>query len=79
MTHFLYDVAAHPECVQPLRDEIESLVHAQGWTKESMGKLDKLDSFMRESQRYNGISGSTQLIFIPHCDTHLTSCLQFPL
>ena len=38
-----------------LREEIEAIVAANGWTKASIGKMWKLDSLMRESQRFNGI------------------------
>ena len=43
----------------PLREEAEAILQVEGWTKAAMGKMRKLDSFMRESQRLNGISGST--------------------
>ncbi|TBU42576.1 cytochrome P450 [Dichomitus squalens] len=55
MTHALFDLAAAPEYIQPLREEIEPIVAAEGWTKAAMGKMWKLDSFLRESQRFNGI------------------------
>ena len=64
MTHFLYDIAAHPECVPILRQEIEEVVREQGWTKDAMGKLWKLDSFMRESQRCNGMSEGKGIVTI---------------
>ncbi|KAI0714845.1 cytochrome P450 [Earliella scabrosa] len=40
----------------PLRDEIEPIVAAEGWTKAAMGKMWKVDSLLRESSRINGIS-----------------------
>ena len=52
----LLHLAAEPEYVRELREEIDPLVSAEGWTKSSIGKMWKLDSFLRESQRYNGIS-----------------------
>ncbi|EKM61817.1 uncharacterized protein PHACADRAFT_191008 [Phanerochaete carnosa HHB-10118-sp] len=55
-THALYHLAANPEFITPLREEIEAIVMVDGWTKIAMGKMWKLDSFMRESQRYNGIN-----------------------
>ncbi|KAI0800573.1 cytochrome P450 [Fomes fomentarius] len=56
ITHALYDLAAHPEYIRPLRDEIEPLIAAEGWTKAAMGKMWKLDSLLKESSRINGIS-----------------------
>ena len=49
-------MAARPEYMQPIRDEVESIVAAEGWTKAAMGKMWKLDSFLRESQRWNGVN-----------------------
>jgi cytochrome P450 len=55
--HVLFDLAAHPQYVQELRDEIQQVLREDGawrqWTKSSFSKLKKLDSFMRESQRHN--------------------------
>ncbi|KAF7792531.1 hypothetical protein EIP86_003572 [Pleurotus ostreatoroseus] len=56
-THALYHVAANSEYQEQLRGEIEAVVRTEGWTKAAMGKMRKLDSFMRESQRLNGING----------------------
>ena len=55
IAHALLDLAAYPEYIQPLRQEIESIIAAEGWTKAAMGKMWKVDSFLRESQRVNGI------------------------
>ncbi|KAG6901453.1 hypothetical protein C0995_011749 [Termitomyces sp. Mi166 len=52
----LYHLAAHPEYVHPLREEIERVTASEGWTKSSMGELRKLDSFLKESQRMSGLS-----------------------
>ncbi|OSX67134.1 hypothetical protein POSPLADRAFT_1164419 [Postia placenta MAD-698-R-SB12] len=57
ITHSLLNLAAYPQHVQPLREEIEGIIKEYGWTKEAIGKMWKLDSFMRESQRLSGISG----------------------
>ncbi|KAJ7498063.1 cytochrome P450 [Mycena galericulata] len=53
--HMLFDLAANPSYVQPLREEVEAIVNVEGWTKASMGKMYKLDSFLWESQRLHGI------------------------
>ncbi|KAI0814828.1 cytochrome P450 [Irpex lacteus] len=54
LTHALLHLAAQPEYIQVLRDEVESIVGAEGWSKGSLNKMRKVDSFLRESQRYNG-------------------------
>ena len=61
-THALYHLAANPELLAPLRAEVEAILGSEGWTKAAMGKMHKLDSFMRESQRFNGINASTSLL-----------------
>lgn len=55
-THALFHLAAAPEYIELLRTEVESVVTEEGWTKNALGKMQRLDSFMRESQRYNGIN-----------------------
>ncbi|KAK7419947.1 hypothetical protein QQZ08_010650 [Neonectria magnoliae] len=51
--HCLYDLAARPEYVSELRQEAKEVLEACGgvFTKEGLGRLEKLDSFMKESQR----------------------------
>ena len=55
--HCLYDLVARPEYIGPIRDEIAGVVEEDGgwekWQKSSFTKLRILDSFMRESQRFN--------------------------
>ncbi|KAJ7845586.1 cytochrome P450 [Mycena leptocephala] len=50
--HAFYNLAANLEYVEPLREEIESVLRTDGWTKAAMGKMVKLDSFLKESARY---------------------------
>jgi cytochrome P450 len=51
-THAIYDLCAHPEYFEPLREELISvLLETGGWHKASLTKLRKMDSFLRESQR----------------------------
>jgi cytochrome P450 len=52
--HVLYDLAAHPEYFEEIREEIREVVRKDsGWQKTSYAKIRKLDSFMKESQRFN--------------------------
>ncbi|OSD03318.1 cytochrome P450 [Trametes coccinea BRFM310] len=55
MSSALYHLAERPDCLETLREEIEVVLREEGWTKNAMGKMWKLDSFLKESQRYNGI------------------------
>ncbi|PHH78944.1 hypothetical protein CDD80_5976 [Ophiocordyceps camponoti-rufipedis] len=52
----MYDLAAHLEVQDELRDEAREVLEGdEGWThKDSMNKLEKMDSFMREVQRLRG-------------------------
>ncbi|KAF8993449.1 cytochrome P450 [Cyathus striatus] len=50
-THAIYDLAIHPEYVSEMREEVESIIEEYGWTKESIDKMNKVDSFIKESMR----------------------------
>ncbi|KAM6495657.1 Cytochrome P450 [Amanita muscaria] len=50
-TFVLYELATRPEYVQPMREEVEAIVREEGWSKESISKLHKLDSFIKEAMR----------------------------
>lgn len=58
ITGCLLDIAAYPEIVEPLRQEVIEVIGQHGWAKTSLYKLKLMDSFMKESQRrhYMGIS-----------------------
>ncbi|CAI7645659.1 unnamed protein product [Penicillium crustosum] len=58
ITQALFDLAARPEYIPSLREELEGVIGKGGTQdchldKESMVKLRKIDSFVRESQRMN--------------------------
>ncbi|KUL90216.1 hypothetical protein ZTR_02016 [Talaromyces verruculosus] len=55
LLHQFFDLAAYQEYHEPLREEFrEALKKTDGkLTKATLGMLNKLDSFMKESQRYN--------------------------
>ncbi|KAH6912146.1 cytochrome P450 [Coprinopsis sp. MPI-PUGE-AT-0042] len=55
LSNVLFDLAPRPEYIEPLREEVEDIVNEFGWTKDAMGRMRKLDSFMRESSRYVGL------------------------
>ncbi|POS79705.1 cytochrome P450 [Diaporthe helianthi] len=53
----VYDLAANPQFAEELRQEATAVLEGEdnGWArKESMSKLKKLDSFMKEVQRLSG-------------------------
>ncbi|PBK90665.1 cytochrome P450 [Armillaria gallica] len=53
-TTALYALATHPEYTEILRDEVEAIINEEGCTKSAMGKMNKLDSFVKEAQRLYG-------------------------
>ncbi|KAH7217791.1 cytochrome P450 [Fusarium oxysporum] len=54
-TQAIYDLVAHPEYIPILREEVESVPRDPkgNFTKDSTVAMDKLDSFLKESQRFN--------------------------
>ncbi|TEB33836.1 cytochrome P450 [Coprinellus micaceus] len=55
LANALFDLAARQEYIQPLRDEMQEVVGTHGWTKDGMGRMRKLDSFLKESSRLSGV------------------------
>lgn len=54
-SHALYHLAAMPHYIQPMREEVEAVVSKEGWNKTAMTRLYKVDSFIKESLRLNGL------------------------
>ena len=54
-TQTLYNLAANPQYIQALRDEVEPIVEEEGWSRAAVAKMYKVDSFMKETQRMDGI------------------------
>ncbi|PFH59490.1 hypothetical protein XA68_12250 [Ophiocordyceps unilateralis] len=54
-SHALFDLVARPDCLDELRREAVQVLQEEGgcWQKQSLGKLYKMDSVLRESQRMN--------------------------
>ena len=57
--HALLYLAADPQYMRPLRKEVESIVEKEGWSRAALGKMDKVDSFLKECERMEGFSGGT--------------------
>jgi len=56
MTQVLYRLLAHPEYIEPLRQEVDAVISEEGWTKVGIDKMHKIDSFLHETQRLDGIT-----------------------
>lgn len=47
------DICANPKYFEPLGQEISSVIGSQGWSKQSLHRLELLDSAMKKSQRHH--------------------------
>lgn len=56
----LYDLAAYPECIKDLRDEVNSVLAENGgiMNSQALFQMKLLDSFLLESQRHNPVQMS---------------------
>ncbi|KAK2882435.1 hypothetical protein FQN49_000357 [Arthroderma sp. PD_2] len=50
-TQAIYDICANPELIQPLREEIISVLGDRGWDTSAFFRLKLMDSVVKESQR----------------------------
>jgi len=50
----MFNLATYSSYIGPLREEISTIVKAEGWNKTSIEKMRKLDSFFKESHRVHG-------------------------
>ncbi|KAI0292784.1 cytochrome P450 [Russula brevipes] len=55
-TQTLYRLLGNPQYIEPLRQEVEAVITEEGWTKAGMDKMHKIDSFLRETQRLDGLA-----------------------
>lgn len=54
ITHALLDLCAYPEYLATLREEVDGVYdNGEEWEKSTLDKLEKMDSFLKESQRFN--------------------------
>ncbi|KAI6034753.1 cytochrome P450 [Pisolithus microcarpus] len=51
----LYNLAANPQYVEPLREEVDAVIREHVWTKEAMVLMQKVDSFLAESLPLEGV------------------------
>ncbi|PPR01224.1 hypothetical protein CVT26_015299 [Gymnopilus dilepis] len=60
----LVNIASYPEYVTQIRNEIEDVLEEEGWSREALAKMVKLDSFMKESMRLGagGFTGNRRIL-----------------
>lgn len=74
VTNVLYDLAAYPEYIQPLRDEIKTVMEEDGVLKKSsLTKMKLMDSILKESQRMNPVAMSKSVSEPPQHTTNESS------
>ncbi|KIL63125.1 hypothetical protein M378DRAFT_164814 [Amanita muscaria Koide BX008] len=60
-TYIMYELATRPEYAEPLRDEIEAVIKEDGWSKDSVSKLWKMDGFIKECLRLSNFNLFTMM------------------
>nr|AGN73102.1 P450 monooxygenase-like protein [Epichloe aotearoae] len=69
VVHTIFELATRPEYVKPLRTEIQECfaTHGDG-TKEAVDTMHKIDSFIKETQRFNALDASAlaRLVLKPY-------------
>ncbi|KAF8585253.1 cytochrome P450 [Ramaria rubella] len=56
-TNAFLNLAYYPQYIAPIREEIEAVITEHGWSRASIARLHKLDSFLKESLRMDGTDG----------------------
>lgn len=56
ITNAILDLCEHPEYITILREEIKDVLQDDGWQKDTHTKLHKMDSFLKESQRFSPLT-----------------------
>ncbi|KIK15731.1 hypothetical protein PISMIDRAFT_687006 [Pisolithus microcarpus 441] len=54
-TQVFYNLAANPQYVEPLREEVDTVIREHWWTKKAMVLMQKVDSFLAETLRLEGV------------------------
>ncbi|CAK5282147.1 unnamed protein product [Mycena citricolor] len=68
LAHALFDVTSREGYLEPMREEAENVIRAEGWTKSALNSMHKMDSFIRETQRMQGNGPVTMARKVIHPD-----------
>ncbi|EIW74949.1 cytochrome P450, partial [Coniophora puteana RWD-64-598 SS2] len=55
LSQALFNLATYPIYVSQLREEVTRVVNAEGWSKTALGKMVRLESFLAETMRVDGM------------------------
>lgn len=77
MAQAVFDLVARPEYIEPLREEVKRVRAEDGsllWTKASIAKLRKMDSFIKESQRFQPAGLGMMISYLLTTNLRLLHC-----
>ncbi|KAI1422808.1 cytochrome P450 [Xylaria sp. FL1777] len=77
LSQTLLELLAHPELIQPLRDEIIEVLRIHGWTKLGLYNLKLMDSILKETQRIKPIQ-MVSMQRVAHADIRLSDGTVIP-
>jgi cytochrome P450 monooxygenase-1 len=77
VTQLMFDLAQHPELIQPLREEIVTVLGSHGWKKTSLYNMKLLDSVLKEVQRLRPINESKTFFAAQFSNSLITECKTF--
>lgn len=64
LTHTMLEILQKPEIIQPLREEIISVLGTEDWSKRTFYKLRLMDSVLKEAQRLKPVLLGMTLMFL---------------
>ncbi|KAJ3563164.1 hypothetical protein NPX13_g8296 [Xylaria arbuscula] len=77
LSQTLLEILAHPELIQPLRNEIVEALRMHGWTKLGLYNLKLMDSILKETQRVKPIQ-MVSMQRVATADVHLSDGTVIP-
>ncbi|TGJ80857.1 hypothetical protein E0Z10_g7926 [Xylaria hypoxylon] len=77
LSQTILELLAHPELIQPLRDEVIEVLRIHGWTKAGLYNLKLMDSILKETQRTKPIQ-MIAMSRLADADIHLSDGTVIP-
>lgn len=70
--HTFYYLATNPKFADVLREEVDEILQREGWTKQAMDEMVRVDSFIKESQRLSPLSNGSQILAVVRAITDVS-------
>ena len=61
LANAVFRLASNNDWVVTMREEVENVLKEEGYTKTAFLKMHKVDSFLKESQRFDGLASRMSL------------------